>query len=65
MPNDAKACKHHKYSMVVASKLKTSEAVYTIAIQSKPQKAKNTQKSPKACQNNAKTCMEYSQDKLA
>ena len=65
MPNDAKACKHHKYNMVGASKLKSSEAIYTIAIQSKPQKAKNTKNSPKACQNNAKTCMDYSQGKLA
>ena len=47
------------------SKLKASQGIHTIAIQSKPQKVKNNQNNPKACQNNAKTCMEYSQDKLA
>ena len=65
MPNDAKACKHHKYSMVGASKLKTSQGICTIAIQNMSHMAKATQNNPKACQNNAKTCMEYSQGKLA
>ena len=45
-------------------KHKASAVNYAIAIQSKPQKAKNTQNSPKACQNNTKTCMDYSQGKL-
>ena len=65
MPNDAKACKHHKYSMVWASKLKTSQGIFTIAIQNMIHMATETQKSPKACQNNAKTWKEYSQGKLA
>lgn len=39
--------------MLGVSKYKTSEANYAIAIQSKPQEAKTTQNSPKACQNNA------------
>ena len=64
MPNAAKACSHHKYSMVGTSKLKTSQGICTKAIQNMSHMTKAAQNSPKACQNNAKTCVEYRQDKL-
>ena len=48
--------------MQEGSKLETSIGTCTIAMQYMNQKAKATQNSPRACQNNAKTCMEYSQN---
>ena len=51
--------------MVVASKLKTSQGICTIAIQNMSHMTKAAQNSPKTAQNNAKKCMEYSQNKLA
>ena len=47
-----------------SSKHKASKAKCTTAIQSKKHMAKATQKSPRTCQNDTKTCMEGSQNVL-
>ena len=65
MLSDAKSSNPYKWSMLWCSKLKASKANYTTAMQYMKHMANTTQNSPIACQNEAKTCMEKSQNKLA
>lgn len=65
MLNDVMESKHLKQNMLEASKHKASQAHCTTAMQYMNHMAKTTQNSPRACQNKPKTCMEYSQNKLA
>ena len=65
MVDDAKSCTCHKWNILGGSKLETRVGTYTIAMQCMKHMANTTQNSPRACQNDAKTCMEGSQNKLA
>ena len=51
--------------MLEGSKLEASIGTCTIAMQYMKHMENTTQNSPRACQNDAKTCMEGSQNKLA
>lgn len=65
MLNDAKSCTWYKWSMLWCLKLETCKATCTTAMQYMKHMANITQNSPRACQNDAKTYMEGSQNKLA
>ena len=58
--NDGKACKHHMYGMVGASKPKASQSIYTIAIQNMSDMAMAAQNSPRTDQNKNKMMLEHS-----
>ena len=64
MWNEGKACKHHMYGMIEASKPKTSLSIYTIAIQSMSDMAMAAQNSPRTLQNKHKIKFEQSQNML-
>ena len=64
MWNEGKACKHHMYDMIEASKLKTSLSIYTIAIQSMSDMVMAAQNSPRTLQNKHKIKFEQSQNML-
>lgn len=64
MWNEGKACKHHMYGMVEASKPKTSLSIYIIAIQSMSDMAMTAQNSPRTAQNKHKIMLEESQNML-
>ena len=61
---DAKSTKQCKHGMQESSKLEASKRDYTMAIQSKPQRAKGNQNSPKAGQYMTSSMLEPSQHKL-
>ena len=62
--NGAKPLKQVKHSMQESSKLETSKKTYTMATQSKPQRAEGNQNSPKAGQDKTNNMLETSQHKL-
>ena len=64
MRNDANSTKQGKHSMLMDLKLKASQGAYTMAMSTKPQRAKMTQNSPKADQNKARTRMGWGQNML-
>ena len=64
MWNEGKACKHHMYDMIEASKPKTGLSIYTIAIQSMSDMVMEAQNSPRTLQNKHKIKFEQSQNML-
>ena len=62
--NDGKACKHHTYGKVEASKPKASLSIYTIAIQNISDVAMEAQNSLRTTQNKNKIMLQQSQNML-